>query len=168
MSVLDDIIRRLAALESRVGNEETRENPGIGARVYNSANISVANNAVQALTFDSERYDTASMHSTSVNTSRLTCTVAGWYAIGAHAIHDANATGVRGLYIRMNGATFIGPVEGPAGATAARGTAQTVVTVYQLAVGDYVEAWAFQNSGAALNVLALGNYSPEFWMHRLC
>jgi hypothetical protein len=144
-----------------------RLQPGTGARVYNSANISVANNTVTALTFDSERYDTTSFHSTSVNTGRLTAPTDGYYAIGAHIVHDANATGVRSLFLRLNGATFIGAIEVNAGTTGGRGTVLSVSTTYQLSATDYVEVIAYQTSGGALNVLAAGNYSPEFWMHRL-
>jgi hypothetical protein len=163
---LDDIIRRLAALERRVGRVETRENPGIGARVARTTNQSIANATVTAITFDAERYDTANLWVVGQPT-RLTAPMAGWYAIGAHANHDANAVGIRSLFLRLNGATFIGAWEVNAGAAAGRGTAMSVDTVYQLAASDYVEAIVFQTSGGALNILTLPAFSPEFWMHRL-
>jgi hypothetical protein len=42
-----------------------------------------------------------------------------------------------------------------------------VATRYPLVVNDYVEAVVRQTSGGALNVLALGNQSPEFMMARV-
>ena len=53
----------------------------VGARVHNSANISVSDSTWTSMTFDSERYDTDSIHSTASNTSRLTCVTAGKYLI---------------------------------------------------------------------------------------
>jgi hypothetical protein len=41
---------------------------------------------------------------------------------------------------------------------------QTVTTVYDLAAGDYLEVFAYQDSGGALNVQTNANYSPEFSM----
>src|SRR5438876_645541 len=48
-----------------------------GARVYNSANISVSASTEQALTFDTERSDSNAYHSTSSNTSRITVPTGG-------------------------------------------------------------------------------------------
>jgi hypothetical protein len=138
----------------------------IGARVYNSAAISVNNATATALTFNSERYDTDSIHSTSANTSRLTCTRAGKYVIVGHVAFASNATGLRTVSIRLNGsATIIAaqnavPISGDE-------TIFSIATIYDLAVGDYVELYAYQSSGGALNVTAPGPYSPEFAMHRL-
>jgi hypothetical protein len=136
------------------------------ARVYNSANISVADATNVALTFDSERWDTGTsseQHSTSANTSRLTCRVAGLYSIGGSIGFAANAVGDRFASLRLNGATYIGQAGGKASAVVQ--TAANVQTEYRLAVGDYVELLAYQNSGGALNALATGNYSPEFYWH---
>ena len=45
--------------------------------VYNNANISIATGTNTALTFNSERYDNAAMHSTSSNTQRITAPTGG-------------------------------------------------------------------------------------------
>jgi hypothetical protein len=42
-----------------------------------------------------------------------------------------------------------------------------LATVYDLSVNDYVELQAYQNSGENLDILALGNHSPEFMMVRV-
>jgi hypothetical protein len=52
-------------------------------------------------------------------------------------------------------------------AGASEEVAQTVVSPYSLAVNDYVECVVWQTSGGGLNILANGNYSPEFSMVRV-
>lgn len=138
----------------------------VGARVFNSAAISVPNNASTALTFDSERWDTDNIHSTATNTSRLTAQTAGKYIITGHVRFANNVTGRRVLLITLNvAATQIG--DNSTSVTANGDGDLTVSTIYNLAVGDFVELYAYQDSGAALNVTAVGNTSPEFAMQLL-
>lgn len=137
----------------------------IGARAYNSANLSIPHNTSTNLTFNSERYDTdpnGEIHSTASNTGRLTCRTAGKYLLAATVAFDANATGVRSISLLLNGASFIAQVQLPsAGSTFA--TSLSIATLYDLAAGDYVEVAAFQTSGGALNVLVGSTpFSPEF------
>lgn len=134
-------------------------------RAYNNANISIATATVTALTFDSERHDTDTMHSTSVNTGRLTATTAGKYLIWANVVIAANAAGLRIVSLRVNGSTIIGSVR-------ALGSASTdayvnLATVYSLAANDYVEVTVYQDTGGALNVLASAAVSPEAGMTRV-
>jgi len=140
----------------------------IGARVYNSGNISVANAAWQTLTFDSERFDTDTIHSTSSNTGRLTCVTAGKYIISFNGGWDgSNSTGVqRAFRLLLNGATVIGSVSD---APRSSGNSIEVTSIYDLAATDYVEAQAYQDAtgAASVNVLATANESPEFSMMRI-
>lgn len=133
------------------------------ARVYNNANISITTATTTALTFNSERYDLSTLHSTSTNTSRLTLPTAGAWFIGGSVAWAANATGVRQLAIRKNGTTILSSVLGPASSGGVNGTQQAVSTEYSFAVNDYVELIVYQDSGGALNVVVVGDYSPEFW-----
>jgi hypothetical protein len=141
----------------------------VSARVYNSANISVANNSWQALTFDTERWDTDTIHSTTTNTGRLTCFTAGTYIIIGHASFAANVAGNRGLRFvaDISDATVYLHTQLGLGAFAAHNTVGGISTLAQLSVDDYVTFEAYQNSGAALNVLASAQVSPEFMMMRL-
>lgn len=134
-------------------------------RVYNSANISVTSSTDTALTFDTERFDTDTMHSTSTNTSRITFTTAGTYLVGANVEWASDSTSYRELTLRLNGSTKIGSsVVQPSSSVVTR---QTVTTVYAFqivsSVADYVEAVVRHVKGSALNVVAAGNYSPEFY-----
>jgi hypothetical protein len=137
----------------------------IGARAYNSANISIPDTTVTALTFDSERWDTDSIHSTSSNTGRLTCTIAGKYLIIANIRFATNSTGTRAVNLRLNGSNIAGVTQ--AGATGSNICLMHVSTIYDLAVGDYVEVTVQQTSGGNLNVEASSPISPEFMMWKL-
>lgn len=135
-------------------------------RVYNSANISHATSGSwQALTFNSERYDNDSIHSTSSDTGKLVCRSPGVYAISGHVLFDNNATGVRGVEIRVGSTTIAQQLQ--TATSASFWPSFSIATQYKLAVDDYVELRAYQSSGNALNVLAYGNTSPEFAMTKI-
>lgn len=133
------------------------------ARVYNNANISIPDATFTALTFNSERYDTGGLHSTSVNSGRLTCVTAGKYLITASVEFAANATGYRQIALAVNAVTLIGGQLVPTSSGSVV-TQLTVTSLYHLAVNDYVVVLVGQNSGGALDVNATGNLSPEFGM----
>jgi hypothetical protein len=132
------------------------------ARVYNSADITLTTGVAAALTFNTQRTNVGSLHSTGSNPSRLTAPVAGFYLVGGNGRFASNATGFRQFYLRLNGTTIfaIHTVD----ANSSTVTDIAITTGYQLAANDYVELVAAQNSGGNLNVTAAGNYSPEFWM----
>jgi hypothetical protein len=129
-------------------------------RVYNSANESIPNSTDTALTFDTERFDTDTMHSTVSNTGRITFTTAGTYLVGGHVVFNSSATGIRKLFIRMGGTTPLATVELVPSSSF---PAFSIDTLYPFTAGQYVELIAYQTSGGALNVLAGGNHTPEFW-----
>ena len=131
-------------------------------RVYNSADISIANGGSGTLlTFNSERFDSDTMHSTAANTGRITFTTAGTYLVGCNVAFASAAGAYRDLYCYLNGATIVAfqtvaPVSG-------QPTRLSLSTLYAFTAGQYIEFYAGQNSGAAINVTASGNYSPEAW-----
>lgn len=134
-------------------------------RVYNSAAISITTSgADQALTFNSERFDADTMHSTSVNTGRITFTTAGTYDVGCAVGFAGHATGRRTVRLRVNGTTVIAVDERPAVSSGIPdNTAIVLSTMYAFSAGDYVEVVVQQTSGGALNVFSASAYSPEFW-----
>lgn len=133
----------------------------------------LTHNAVQTLTtatltvlaFNTEIFDAAApnaMHDTVTNNSRITIPTggAGWYMINGNVEFVANATGVRQVQIRHNGATVIASVIVP---TTAAGVCRLNVSAqYRMNVGDYVELQAQQTSGGNLNVTATTDLSPSF------
>lgn len=138
-------------------------------RVFNSANISITTSGVsQTLTYDSERYDTDSMHSTSVNTGRITFNTAGIYTVTSQIIFFNNSVGERYIAIVLNGTTTIVRNQFAANGTGGPWRMQASTT-YKFSVSDYIETSVFQTSGGALNINFEGNDSPEFmatWIGR--
>jgi len=137
-----------------------------GARVYhNEGSQSVYHDTPKYLTFDSERYDTNNIHSTTENPSRLTCNTPGKYLISAHLHWSSNPTGIRYMRIMLNGSIIL----------AAHGispcitdvTVMEVTTIYELEQGDYVEVQVIQRSGTTLFVEPIPNGTPEFMMQRI-
>ncbi len=134
-------------------------------RVYNSAAISLATSGTaQALTFDTETYDNLAMHSTSVNTDRITVPTGGGgiYLVGARCRFTANATGYRRLELKINGTGTFAEVTIPSVSTNADCTLE-VTGVYTVAAGDYFQVFATQSSGGALNTVPAVPYGTEFW-----
>lgn len=137
------------------------------ARVNNSGSLSISNSTTTVLTFDSERVDVGAMHSTSVNTGRLTIPsgAGGFWMVGGNVVWATNTTGRRELYIRSGGATLVaGDIRSASGDFPAASINQLCF----LSAGDYVELVVSQNSGGALNVTATSAYSPEFWAIWMC
>ncbi len=161
----DDIARVLANFEKRLSHLERLEGSGLGlgARVFNNANISIPNNAATFLTFNSERFDNDNIHDIAVNTDRLTVRTAGIYVISGSVRWAANATGFRLLRIHLQAInqSLASSVHLNAGAVI---TDQTISTIYELVVGDFVQLRVQQNSGGALNIEVASQYSPEFSM----
>ncbi len=137
----------------------------VGTRVFHSAAQSINNNTETKLAFDSERYDTDSIHDPSTNNSRLTCPASGRYAIFGTVRFASNATGHRYIFIRLNG----GKALAVQSSLALSGivTMLSISTIYDLTASDYVELWVYQNSGGALDVTRVDAESPEFGIERL-
>src|SRR5262249_54886294 len=104
--------------------------------------------------------------------TQLIAVVPGVYQISGTVIWEsvANAPGTsRGLAIRLGGLEFIAfdsivPEANAAG--------QTISTMIELALGNFVELVALQNTTAAVNILkspdpSLSKASPEFMMVRV-
>jgi len=130
-----------------------------GARVYNSAVLTIPTGSFTALTFDSERYDNGGLHESVTHPSRLTAQRAGVYMITALAEFSANVTGLRLARIRVSGGTQIWAL-----VNTSTSDILTAALLYKLAAGEYIEFEVYQSSGGDLTVVASGNYTPEFAM----
>jgi hypothetical protein len=136
------------------------------ARVYNSAAFDPTPTAWDSIEFDSERYDTDAMHSVLANTERLTCPadgdgiyhIGGAFSLGNLGLAGANRAGIR---ILLNGVTII--VQSTRDASRANNEEFAISCDYALTATDFVELQVYTTSD--VNVLAGGNYSPEFWCH---
>jgi hypothetical protein len=130
---------------------------------------SLANGTPAAITLDATQLDTDGGHSNVTNNSRYVCQVAGWYFVKAGTVFAApNNTGNRGLQIYKNGTAYtyswsIGPAPGTFNDPGVETSA-----LVQLAVGDYIEVWAVQNSGGSLSTAVVSTIASSLqcmWMH---
>lgn len=136
-------------------------------RVYNNANISIGTaSGGTALTFNTERWDTDTMHDTASATSEMVATTAGKYAIFGSIEWAANNNGRRRIALRVDGSDIIAE-EKIASAAGGSVTRQSIYSEWDLAAGHYVELVVEQDSGSSLNIVAASSYSPEFGMHRI-
>ncbi|KIF67634.1 hypothetical protein HY68_01700 [Streptomyces sp. AcH 505] len=108
------------------------------------------------LTLDVEIIDTDGGHSTTSNTSRYVCQVAGFYLLFGCVTWLQNATDERIVTYAKNGTTIAGGSQVQANpVTSAHATVNTgSVIIVPLAVGDYVEVVGAQNSGGSLSTAA--------------
>ena len=94
-----------------------------------------------------------------VNPSRVTFSVAGWYSLVANVDFAASATGDREIYFQRSGVGIYGRQTIKSATLANPMSTQAVLCV---AVGDYVEVFANQTSGGALNVVTTAaNETPS-------
>lgn len=107
----------------------------IGVRLTQSSGASITANTLTALSFDTETFDTDTMHSGG-NPTRITFTTAGYYIVTGVVSTDANASVYSG--VRLNGTTYINKEGvGNSGASTANGT--TISFIYQFSAADYIE-----------------------------
>lgn len=124
---------------------------------------SIPNNAFTAMTFSTEEFDSHNGHSTSLNTSRYTAQRAGKYVFNGGPSFGPNATGGRGTWWAKNGTAVNGsqiliPNNGAGLSTNVPGRGVFV----DMAINDYVELFAYQNSGGALSSNAGGSDNSLF------
>jgi hypothetical protein len=138
-------------------------------RVTRTTVLSCADNTLVTVGFDSEVDDLYGMHSNTVNNSRITFAVAGWYHVGwqGQIALAADYIYVRYL-IDLNGSTTISQ-EQNAGTTANVSQKGGTSTVYWFDAGDYIEAKVDQNNTAntARDLGLSGDWSPTFYAVRI-
>lgn len=134
-----------------------------GARVYNNANIALNNGSLTFLTFNTERYDDATYHSTGSDTGRLTVPSAGRYLVGGHLQTTASSGDPSYVCIRVSGTTFIAIAN-----IVQQGEVYTSIqTMWDCTAGtEYFELGVMVNAGSK-NALTASAFSPEFWIERM-
>ena len=139
----------------------------VGVRLFHSLTQTISTGGISVLSFDTERWDTNGFHNaTSATQITIPAGQGGKYLIGVATTWDANATGIRVVGIRLNGATFHLLIE----ANAVSGGATTRLAgavVMNLIAGDYLEFVVQQTSGAPLATQSASDYTPVFWAQKL-
>ncbi len=127
------------------------------ARVTNTSGQVIPNGTLGVLAFNSERYDTASMHSNSSNTSRLTAPGDGHLRgerrrpVVGGPVHGGAST----VQLRKNGSVLLAWEED------AGNDANTVSTMARLVAGDYIEVLVSQLSGSSKTIGSIPSTAPS-------
>lgn len=144
-------------------------------RAKMSGNLSVAT-AGTAVAFDfagADGWDTDTMHDhtagTATERSKIYAKTAGIFLVTAVGEWSSNnVTGYRILYIYKNGTTLF--TEALDDANQNQATGQLVSDVVNLAVNDYIQIFAQQNSGVTLTIAGGNDYSgvaTVTWLGRI-
>lgn len=97
-------------LDTDIDAIEAASNLRPAVRIYRNATQSLADNTLVAVDFNSEDLDTHSFHSTSVNPTRITPTVEGWYRCRwTSFIAGATDYSTIRTVMRTNGSTQVAP-----------------------------------------------------------
>jgi hypothetical protein len=125
-------------------------------RAYAANNQTIVTSGWRLVALGSENFDTNTMHDLSTNNSRITIKKAGLYILsGLVSWFDGTGAGtLRGIAIFLNSASI---AESQYRATNYAGG--FVSTPYLLAVNDYVELYAYQDSGGNLDARGGSNYT---------
>jgi hypothetical protein len=116
---------------------------------------SLPNNSLTAVAWDTEGYDSDGTHSTVTNTTRITFITPGWYQYDGAITFDANTTGYRLAAAYKNAVTY------KTGGRLPPSSSQTSIPVsgsMSVVAGDYLEIYALQSSGGALNTFTSNNF----------
>ena len=123
-----------------------------GCRLFQSSDQSLSSSVTTTLTFGSESFDTDAFHSTSTNTSRITIPSgkAGKYLFVGTVRFADNNTGTRQFWFSYNGGGSFAPLVTTQNTATTNRWVATASLIYDMAVGDYMEMQAWQNSGGSL------------------
>lgn len=125
---------------------------------------SLANATFTAINFDATTVDTYGGHSNTTNNSRYVAQVAGWYWCQGQVCYDnTSSAGARQVFLAKNGSRLGTAFQCAPGTSTSQGL--SVGALVQLAVGDYVEVQAWQNSGGALNTFSAQSSLAVDWRH---
>lgn len=128
----------------------------LGCRVTCPGNPTIPNNAGTPIPWDAEVWDRDAMHDNATNNTRLTCRTAGVYLVIGNISIWSNPTGLRSFWLKKNGTTVT--CWNGQNAVVGDSTYGSVVGLVELAVGDYIEVYGYQNSGGSLNLVGGGSW----------
>lgn len=132
----------------------------VGVSLYNTTDQTVNNNATTLIAWNSETFDTDGFHDTATNNSRITIPSgkAGKYLLNVIITWQGNTTGNRRIIVYKNGAqitTNTTTIHSVVDTGTANSNTNFHTNVLDLAVGDYIQIYVFQNSGGALSAFGL-------------
>ena len=134
----------------------------LGCRVFSSANVATTSTPA-AISFNSERFDNDTMHSSSTDPTRITINTDGVYVIGGNVEWQGDSGRLQ-VNIKLNGSDFVGG-QYQLGLSGSVVTRMVVTTMYNCVAGDYFELFVASQNSVMINNTAF--HSPEFWACRL-
>jgi len=137
----------------------------ISVRVTNSAVQSICCGAWEAVEFDTERFDTDSMHCNSCNTTQLKAVTAGVYVISGTIGIAGNATGQRDVRIMLGGSTEIAHQSFTDLGSVNQN--MNITTIWKFSACEYVTLEVYQDSTGALSTTRYPSSYPEFSMAKI-
>lgn len=138
--------------------------PTEAARAFHSVDQAITNAVATVLAFNSELFDTDTMHDNATNNSRLTVNTAGKWLFGFNGRWENNSAGQRHVRLLKNGTTIVGQQQ--LQPTTAEHEQCVTFPLQDAIVTDFFEIEVLQNSGGALDMESGGSPSQTFWAHR--
>lgn len=134
-----------------------------GAKVRNNGDITIPNDQTpsEILTYNTVMEDTGSFFDIS-DPDRLTIHADGWHVIAGSFMYDANATGQREIFFKMNDALTTIAVDLINATSGGFRTRMAIAACHYFVAGDYVVMGAYQNSGGSLDIDGSSIQSPTF------
>ena len=131
-----------------------------GARVKKTASQTISNNTTTTITWNDEDFDTDTYHDNSTNNSRFTIPAgkAGYYHIIANIATGGSNAGARVIEIFKNTTRIDRVDREPV-------TNQNMIltsTIFDFAVGDYIEAKIYQDSGTTISIVTDSRFSIAY------
>lgn len=122
-------------------------------RVYHNTTQSAGTGGYTTMTFNSERFDTDTMHDTATNPTRITIKTAGLYVLHGNVDMNTGTTSERIIQFLINGVMELALDRRGPNPSGGNNILQTS-TLWKFAVNDYVELRVYQASGAPVTVVA--------------
>lgn len=133
-----------------------------------TANQAITTSTTTAINLDYEKFDNGGLHSTVTNNTRVTVVETGVYLVVGFGHWESNDTGLRQIYIKLNGSTF--PFTNVISAATVTGEdTHSVLGVLSLTASDYIELVVWHNKGSNANFLgdSLVNSAAGIFLVRL-
>jgi hypothetical protein len=129
-------------------------------RLNHNTTQSITTGTDTAVAFNAEFQDSAALHDTVTNNSRITIPTGegGQYLFTASVEFASSPTGQRKIMFRIGGSSDVALVTVDA-AAGSQPTRLTTVYQYQASAGDYLEVFVSQNSGGSINLAATPLFS---------
>jgi len=138
-------------------------NPDIGCRLGNSNPQDIVTATSTAITFNTEIWDTDTMHDVGSNTERVTIKTAGIYILTANVEWESGKTGYRQVqFVHHRGETSLQIAQIRDDASTAVAQKQCITTIYDLEVDDYITLTVRQTQGINREIENVTGRSPIF------